>query len=132
MNLWETVATGAAGGVAAGVVLTVLVRAWDNYRARIRRRKQVAAIADLLSTQKPKIINAFQEGVPMARLRYDEFATQLRRVLTQGCSELTFDERDELDEAMIRRHETTGWADVSWVEERFAHAESMKWLGLNR
>ena len=131
MNLWETVASGAAG-VAAGVVLAVLVRTWDNCRARIRRRKQVAAIVDLLGTHRPKIINAFRESVPMAHLRYDEFAAQLRRVLTQGCSELTFDERDELDEAMIRRHETSGWGDVSWVEERFAHAESMKWLGLSR
>lgn len=132
MNLWETVATGAAGGVAAGVVLTDLVRSWDNYRARIRRRKQVAAIVDLLGSHRPKIISAFQESVPIARLRYDEFAVQLRRVLTQGCSESTFDERDELDEAMIRRHGTCGWGDVSWVEERFAHAESLKWLGVNR
>ena len=139
MDAWVVgVLTGAAGGVAAGLVLTVAVRLWDGFWRRRERARQIGCFRELLVRYRTRIYDWRDPDADVRRLvhprggHYSELCDELQRALRGRSSRLSFDEIEQLEEALLRPFAAVqGYIpSVSWYVQTFEAAEAIHWLEL--
>ena len=126
---------GAAGGFAAGLVVTVAVRMWDRLWNQRERRNQIAYIARVIAEYRALIYDVSGERAmdrdDERHLQYVEFYEDLGRVLERRTSKLAFDEIDEIDGVLVRGfRERKRKLEPQWYIETFDRAASIEWLKL--
>lgn len=125
-----TMLAGAAGGLVAGLVLTVAVRAWDKWSHRGERKRQIAHIRGIVERYRREIYAPDSEPKERARSYMDGLRGDLRTAIDRGSSRLEPYEIEEIDYAFLQGGPAVASNGLDFYVAKFSHAESLDWLGL--
>ena len=145
-NFWTAICTGVVGGVATGVILALY---FELQRKCIRwweREEQIKYLAALIEDARKKILEVEKLRLPdppmpavdssifedIRSSYHKKFRVELTSTLSNRCTRMTYDEREQVSEIFLRHHEIFPDSHFSRANhvERFSMAESITWLGL--
>ena len=140
-DFFSTVTQGVIVGVASGLILTMFFWLRDQRRERREKRVQVKYLSNLIAKFRNRIFETtetltFKERGNGAsadyvrKLHFDNFAAELKSILSERSSRLTFEEAQEVKDIFLELHteDTVFIPDKHWYREKFEKAASISWL----
>ena len=147
MDFWTAIGTGAASGVASGLILAIFLGIWRKCQERRERQDQIEYIAELIhdgrrgvlfSDAHLGLLNAMlgeEKSVTedqLSNLKYEQFKLDLSSALSGRCTRLTYDEIAQVRKIFLRDYEL--FPGHTFPREKlrncFRKAESIQWLDL--
>ena len=140
-DFFYTVTLGVIAGVASGLILTMFFWLRDQRRERREKGDQVKYLSELIVKFRKRVFETTEmltfkdrgDGVSadyVRKLHFDNFATELKSILSGRSSRLTFEETQEVKDIFLELHtvDTDFIPDKHWYREKFEKAASISWL----
>ena len=150
----NSILSSATAGAAGGLVVWAFSRWWKRLWDWRKRKSQIVHIASVIVRHRTKIYevteappfrtsftNDFDRRQFQRNVLYDAFREELERLLERRASNLSFEQKDEIENLLIRRFRKEvgnrrlkglrlGAPDPEWYVETFEKIASMEWLKL--
>ena len=142
-HVWENIYIGTVTGVSSGLILALFFGARTYFANRSTRREQIRHLTRLIESSEARIFGV-TESVDIPQLNrelsqeeirkgyFDDLVRQLDAALLGRCSNLTFDEIEEVKSIFIRLHKLYPKfvPNEGWYSDTFQKARTAKWLKL--